>query len=119
MAARPSLRTVPADRREQMAQIRKREDDSLVAASKAEAGLEAAEERLVALAAEHQELIDDAKSKVGDAYLEVVEAFGSRARAADYLGVPQGRLQSALTHRTTKQDTAGGGSKPDAVDAST
>ena len=51
MSARPSLRTVPADRREQMAQIRKREDDSLVTASKAETALQAAEARLTALAA--------------------------------------------------------------------
>lgn len=105
MAARPSLRTVPADRREQMAQIRKREDDSLVTASKAETALRAAEARLTALAAEQQALIDDAKSKVADAYGEVVEAFGSRARASEYLGISAHRLQTTLTHRTTGSDT--------------
>lgn len=118
MAARPSLRTVPADRREQMAQIRKREDDSLVAASKAETALQAAKDRQVALAAEQQVLIDEATSKVADTYVEVVEAFGSRARAAEYLGVPLGRLQATLNHRTTEPSGSSDDSKPDGAETS-
>lgn len=96
MAARPSLRTVPADRRSQMEAIRRREDDALVTASKAEGALAAAEARLDQLVAEQHTIIDAARVQVGAAYRDVVEAFGSRSRAAEYLGVTPSKLRSIL-----------------------
>lgn len=100
MPARPSLRTVPADRRSQMEAIRRREDDSLVAASKSEAALRAAEERLAQLVASQRELIDDARAKVGAAYREVVDSFGSQSRAAEYLDITPSQLRATLAAAT-------------------
>lgn len=96
MATRPTLRTVPADRRSQMEAIRRREDDALVTASKAERALRAAEARLTELVDAQQGLIADAQAQVGNAYREVVEAFGSQSRAAEYLDISVSQLRTAL-----------------------
>lgn len=96
MAARPTLRTVPADRRSQMEAIRRREDDALITASKAEADLKAAEARLAQLVDSQHGRITEAQSQVGAAYREVVEAFGSQSRAAEYLDIPPSQLRSVL-----------------------
>lgn len=96
MAARPTLRTVPADRRSQMDAIRRREDDALITASKAEADLKAAETRLAQLVESQQGRITKAQSQLGAAYREVVEAFGSQSRAAEYLDITPSQLRSVL-----------------------
>lgn len=105
MAARPSLRTMPPDRRDQVEHIRQREDESLVTASKAEVALKAAENHLAQVVAAQQVAIDTAKTAVNDAYREVVEAFGSRARAAQYLGISTGRLNAAISKSTSSSTT--------------
>lgn len=104
MPARPSLRSVPADRRTQMEAIRRREDDALVAASNAEAALHVAEERLAQLVTSHQAAIDAARIQLGETYREVVEAFGSRSRAAEYLNITPAQLKSVVA---TAPDSGG------------
>jgi hypothetical protein len=79
-----------------MQAIRLRENDALVGASKAEAALAAAEDRLAQIVASQQSTIDEARAQVGEAYREVVEAFGSQSRAAEYLDISPARLKALL-----------------------
>lgn len=76
--------------------IRRRENSTLVAASKAEATLSAAEDKLADLVASQEEAITDARVAVGRAYLDVIDAFGSRSRAAEYLGITRHQLKKAV-----------------------
>lgn len=79
-----------------MEAIRRREDDALVTASKAEGALRAAEARLTQLIDSQQSLIAEAQAQVGNAYRDVVEAFGSQSRAAEYLDISVSQLRAAL-----------------------
>lgn len=96
MPPRLSLRTVPPDRRSQMDAIRRRENESLVEASKAEAALDAAEAKLAELVASQQGAVDAARVAVGVAYQRVIEAFGSKSRAAEYLDITVYQLKTAI-----------------------
>lgn len=93
---RPSLRAVPAERREQLEALRLRSEAALAAASKAEAALEREHAKLAKLVAARQEAIDAAEAGVGVAYLDVVEAVGSRSRAAECLGLTAAQLRAAI-----------------------
>lgn len=76
--------------------MRLRSEAAIAAVSKAEGDLDRERVKLEKLIASRQEAIDAAEAALGAAYRDVVEAFGSRSRAAECLGIPESRLRAAI-----------------------